>query len=252
MFPIGDDNPQINIPVTTYILISLNAFAWYFFQGLGFNEQLPSSVCQYGLIPADLFSSPPISGTSRICSVGGGAGWLGPISSMFMHGSWMHILANMWFLWVFGDNVEDAMGSLRFAIFYVLCGLGAAAAQVLSNTDSLVPMVGASGAIGGVMGAYIMLYPRVKVSLLVFIMIFRVPAIVMLGYWFVVQVLGGLSSTSATGGGTAFWAHIGGFAAGAVLIWLMKDDELLLKHPYHGWRQVNDPVDVWNKPENRQ
>jgi membrane associated rhomboid family serine protease len=171
---------------------------------------------------------------------------------MFMHGSWMHIIGNMWFLWIFGDNVEDSMGSVRFTIFYLLSGFAAAAAQIISGPSSLVPMVGASGAIGGVMGAYIVLYPRVKVHMLVFIMIFRVPAIAMLGYWMVMQVLGGVSSIGASGGGTAFWAHVGGFAAGAILVLIFKDEELLITHPYHGWRQKDDPANIWQDPSNRQ
>jgi len=247
MIPIRDDNPQVDIPVATYSLIALNIVAWVLFQGLGDESVLNASVCEYGLIPGDLFSD----GTGqRACrSVGG---WSTMVSSMFMHGSWMHIIGNMWFLWVFGDNVEDSMGTVRFFIFYLISGLAAAVAQVFSDPGSLIPMVGASGAIGGVMGAYIVLYPRVKVHLLVFIMIFRVPAIVMLGYWAGVQVLGGISSIGASGGGTAFWAHVGGFVAGVILVWLFKDDEMLVNHPYYGWKQRADPADIWKDPNNRQ
>jgi len=252
MLPIGDDNPQINKPITTYTIIGLNALAWFFLQGMGSGEQLSASVCQYGLIPADLFSSSLWNSDSHVCRAGSGFGWAGVISSMFMHGSWAHILGNMLFLWVFGDNVEDSMGSMRFAIFYLLSGLCASAAQIISGPDSYLPMVGASGAIGGVMGAYIVLYPRVKVHLLVFIMIFKVPAIAMLGYWIVLQVVGGISSMSSTGGGVAFWAHVGGFVGGAILVLILKDDELLVKHPHHGWHAYKDPADIWNDPPNRQ
>ncbi len=252
MFPIRDDNPQVNTPVATYAVIVLNALAWFFLQGMGSGEQLQSSVCHYGLIPASLFDSEP--GGKMLCEAG--FGWPGVFSSMFMHGSWMHILGNMWFLWVFGDNVEDSMGSVRFVVFYLLSGLAAAAAQVLADPGSTIPMVGASGAIGGVMGAYIMLFPRVKVHMLVILVIilwtFRVPAVAMLGYWIVIQVLSGISSLDATGGGVAFWAHVGGFAAGAALVWIFKDDELLLNHPYHGWHQQADPASVWDDPANRQ
>ncbi|MDH5181112.1 MAG: rhomboid family intramembrane serine protease [Gammaproteobacteria bacterium] len=248
MFPIGDDNPQINTPIATYVIIGLNALAWLLLQGMGSGSTLNASVCQYGLIPADLFGA--MEAAKPVCPPG--SGWSGLLTSMFMHGSWMHILGNMWFLWVFGDNVEDSMGSVRFAIFYVLCGLGAAAAQILSNVHSTIPMVGASGAIGGVMGAYLMLYPRVKVHLLVFIITFRVPAVAMLGYWIAVQLLGGFSSLHASGGGVAFWAHVGGFAAGALLILVMKDDELLVKHEFHGWSQSADPAGIWDDPANRQ
>jgi len=247
MFPIRDDNPQINKPIATYIIIGLNVAAWFLLQGAGMGEQLNMSVCQYGLIPADLFS---LNGAGSACPVG--SGWAGVLSSMFMHGSWMHIIGNMWFLWVFGDNIEDSMGSVRFAIFYILSGLLAAAAQVISQPDSIIPMVGASGAIGGVMGAYIMLFPRVKVHMLVFIMIIRVPAVAMLGYWIAVQVMGGISSMSSSGGGVAFWAHVGGFVGGAILALVFKDEELLLNHPYHGWQRTADPTNVWDAPSNRQ
>ena len=219
---------------------------------MGSGEQLNASVCQYGLIPADLFSSNMMASASNVCGAGAESGWGGVISSMFMHGSWMHILGNMWFLWVFGDNIEDSMGSIRFAIFYLLSGLCAAAAQVLSDPSSALPMVGASGAIGGVMGAYIMLYPRVKVKMLVFILMIRIPAVAMLGYWIVVQIMSGIASASSTGGGVAFWAHVGGFVGGGMLVWIMKDEELLVNHPHRGWQQSVDPIKIWDDPSNRQ
>jgi membrane associated rhomboid family serine protease len=148
------------------------------------------------------------------------------------------------------------MGSIRFTIFYILCGLAAAGAQAMSNLGSLTPMVGASGAIGGVMGAYIMLYPRVKVHMFVMFFIlfttFRVPAIAMLGYWFAMQLFSGITSIGSTGGGVAFWAHIGGFVAGACLVMIFKDNELLLNHPFHGWNKSKHPVNIWDDPSNRQ
>ena len=159
---------------------------------------------------------------------------------MFMHGGWFHLLGNMWFLWIFGDNVEDAMGSLRFFCFYLLCGLAAAAAQILADTHSPVPMVGASGAIGGVLGAYVVLYPRVRVEMLIFFGFFittvAVPAVIMLGYWFLLQFFSGLLSLGNQEGGVAFWAHIGGFLAGVILIPLFKNRQLLQQHPYYGWK----------------
>lgn len=235
MFPIRDDNPQLKTPFVTYALIALNAVAWFLIQGYGLDPQLSVSVCQYGLIPAELFSG---SGHSQgYCSES--SGWGGMLTAMFMHGSWMHILGNMWFLWVFGDNVEDAMGPIRFLIFYLLCGGLAAAAQVVADPSSTIPMVGASGAIGGVMGAYIMLYPKVNVHLIVILVVlvtsFRVPAVAMLGYWALLQVIGGFTSLGSTGGGVAFWAHIGGFAAGALLAHVFKNEALLKKHPHYGW-----------------
>ena len=247
MIPVRDDNPQLGTPIATYALIALNVAAWFLLQGFGSEANLNASVCHFGLIPGDIFND---GQGQRYCRDVGAASGL--VTHMFMHGSWVHIIGNMWFLWIFGDNVEDSMGSARFAIFYLLSGFAAAAAQIVSGPGSLVPMVGASGAIGGVMGAYIVLYPKVKVHMLVFIMTFRVPAIAMLGYWVAMQIIGGVSSMGATGGGTAFWAHVGGFVAGAVLVLVFKDDELLITHPYHGWKQKDNPVDIWQDPSNRQ
>jgi membrane associated rhomboid family serine protease len=153
---------------------------------------------------------------------------------MFLHGGWFHLIGNMWFLWLFGNNVEDSMGHYRYLVFYLLSGLAAAAAQTFVNPNSAIPMVGASGAISGVMGAYIVLYPRVRVHMLIVLGIFitriAVPAFLMLGYWFLLQLLGGLPSLGDETGGVAFWAHAGGFLAGAILILVFKDDELVAKH----------------------
>jgi membrane associated rhomboid family serine protease len=160
--------------------------------------------------------------------------WYTPLSSMFLHGGWFHLIGNMWFLWLFGNNVEDSMGHYRYLVFYLLSGLAAAAAQTFVNPNSAIPMVGASGAISGVMGAYIVLYPRVRVHMLIVLGIFitriAVPAFLMLGYWFLLQLLGGLPSLGDETGGVAFWAHAGGFLAGAILILVFKDDELVAKH----------------------
>src|SRR5262245_34810730 len=148
---------------------------------------------------------------------------------MFTHGGWFHIIGNMWFLWIFGNNVEDSMGRARFAVFYLLCGLAAAGAQILADPSSPIPMVGASGAIGGVMGAYVVLYPRVKIDMLLpigfFITMVRVPAYFMLGYWFLLQILGGAvpALTGVAQGGVAFWAHVGGFLAGVLLVFLFRN-----------------------------
>lgn len=254
MFPVGDDNPQINTPYVTYGIIALNILAWLLLQGAGFGEQLTNSVCNYGLVPSSLFADSLTEVAQGRCA--NASGWSGVISSMFMHGGWMHLIGNMWFLYIFGDNIEDSMGPVRFAIFYLLCGLIASAAQVLSEPMSVIPMVGASGAIGGVMGAYIMLYPKVKVKMgiLIFVIFFtvRIPAVLMLGYWIGMQVIEGYLSIGSTGGGTAFWAHVGGFVGGAALVWLFKDDELLLNHPFRGWHQKTHPANVWDDPSNRQ
>jgi membrane associated rhomboid family serine protease len=170
-----------------------------------------------------------------------------------MHGGWMHLIGNLWFLWIFGDNVEDSMGHVRFVVFYLLCGLAAAAAQVVANPASAVPMVGASGAIGGVMGAYVLLYPRVGVHLLLilgfYVTTIAVPAYFMLGYWFLLQIVSGVSTIGATGGGVAFWAHAGGFIAGALLVLLFKDAALVAKHPFVGWKASSRPN--WRRIDRR-
>jgi len=243
MIPIRDDNPQILTPVVTLALIGANLAAWALLQGLGGEDALASSLCTLGLLPGEVTGlAPPGSlvqlTQSKGCVTKAGV-WYTPLTSMFLHGGWMHLAGNLWFLWVFGNNVEDAMGHARFLFFYLLCGLAAAALQVASQPASLVPMVGASGAIGGVMGAYIVLYPRVRVHMLFilgfFVTTVAVPALWMLGYWLLLQVLGGALSIGSTGGGTAFWAHVGGFVAGAVLVFAFRNPRLLERHPCHGW-----------------
>jgi len=233
LFPTRDDNPQINVPYATYGLIVLNVLTWLVVQGAGSEIVLQSSVCEFGFIPAALSD---VSENTGLCQQFASSGGLGLFSSMFMHGGWMHLIGNMWFLWIFGDNVEDAMGSLAFLVFYIATGVCAAFAQYLSDPSSTIPMVGASGAIGGVMGAYIMLYPKVKVHLLFMLFFrFRAPAVAMLGFWVILQVVGSFNAIGSTQGGTAFMAHLGGFMSGVLLVNLFKDDELLDKHPYHGW-----------------
>lgn len=251
MFPIRDENPQLQVPYVTYILIALNVVAWLALQGIGVEPALSQSVCTYGLIPADL-TSQEITRTRMMCNIDGNPDWYTLVSSMFMHGSWMHMIGNMWFLWIFGNNVEDAMGSVRFAIFYVICGMAASATQVGADTGSVIPMVGASGAIGGVMGAYIVLYPKVHVHMFFFFRTFAIPAIMMLGYWIVMQLVGGFSSIGAKGGGVAFWAHIGGFVAGMALILVFKNEQLLARHPYRGWNQKQHESNTWQKVPTRK
>ncbi len=253
MLPIRDDNPQIYTPFVTYGLIALNALAWFGLQGFGTDPALGESICRLGLIPADLLGTLSAETMAQPvpCRIDGQSDWITVLSSMFMHGGWMHILGNLWFLWIFGNNVEDAMGSARFAVFYLLCGFAAAAAQVIADPASPIPMVGASGAIGGVMGAYIVLYPRVHVHLFIFLgVIFTtlaVPAVAMLGYWLLIQIIGGVTSLGAEGGGVAFWAHLGGFVAGMVLVFLFKDEQRLAEHPFRGWNQSRHGSRAWRK-----
>jgi membrane associated rhomboid family serine protease len=256
MFPIRDDNPQILTPYATYLIVAINAAAWIFLQGMGQDAVLAGSVCRFGLIPGELLQLLPAGtqlpvGAGSVCVLGDSGSSYTVVTSMFMHGGWMHIIGNMWFLWIFGGNVEDAMGPLRFTVFYVLCGLAAAAAQVGADPGSAIPMVGASGAIGGVLGAYVLLYPRVHVHMLfilvIYVTTFAVPAFLMLGYWFLVQMLSGIATYGSEGGGVAFWAHIGGFVAGGILVFLFRDKEMLNKHPYHGWHPRPSPTQNWHR-----
>jgi membrane associated rhomboid family serine protease len=238
MIPYKDENPTFLTPVVTLGIIGLNALVWLLIQGAGTEPALTRSVCELGLIPGELLHRVPPGtqipmGANVACVITAQASWLSPLTSMFMHGGWFHIIGNMWFFWVFGNNIEDSMGHGRFLVFYLLGGLLAAAAQVLSQPSSPIPMVGASGAISGVMGAYLVLFPRVRVHTLIFLGIFitriTLPAWIMLLYWVFLQFLGTLPALggSETGGGVAFMAHLGGFFAGALLIKLFARPEFL-------------------------
>lgn len=220
----------------TGVLIAANLAVWVLLQGFGMTVALAESICHHALIPGDLLGLVEPGTRIRVssellCALDGESSAYTLISSMFMHGGWLHLLFNLWFLWIFGDNVEDVMGPLRFALFYLLCGLAAAAAQIVTNPGSLIPMVGASGAIGGVMGAYARLFPKARVHMLVFFGFFvttvSVPAVLMLGYWFLLQIIAGLPALGEATGGVAFWAHAGGFLAGVLLSFVfVRDDRL--------------------------
>ncbi len=225
MFPLRDDNPTVKPAIVTWLIIGINIVVWLFFQGAGSDASVAASVCHYGLIPGELLRtvSPGTAfpmGPGLSCVIDQGRAPSHLLTSMFLHGSWGHVLGNMWFLFIFGDNVEEAFGHLKFTLFYLVSGLVAAALQVVMDPHSMIPMVGASGAISGVLGAYLVLYPRARVHNLLFLGFYlttvRLPAWVMLGYWIALQVLGGLLQ-GQNAGGTAFWAHIGGFAAGIAL-----------------------------------
>jgi len=242
VFPIRDDNPTLSLSFATYALIGLNIAAWVLLQGLGTHPYLVQSICELGAVPASLLQNVPAGtrvpmGPTAVCVLDGTPNYISAVTAMFMHGGWLHLIGNMWFLAVFGDNVEDAMGHVRFVVFYLLCGFAALAAQVASSPTSTVPMVGASGAIGGVMGAYAVLYPRVGVHLFVFFGFFFtrmvVPAFLMLGYWFLIQLLGALPALGSEMGGVAFWAHAGGFVAGIALVFAFKDPVRLAEHRRH-------------------
>jgi len=243
VFPYRDENETIRTPVATFALIAINLLVWIFWQGAGAHTLLEASVCNYGLIPGELTAlARPGDGfrmdEDLVCLVDAGREPLNLITAMFLHGGWLHLLGNMWFLWLFGNNVEDSMGPVRYVLFYLLSGITASLAHVWSEPTSIVPMVGASGAISGVMGAYIVLYPRVRVYCLVVIIFFvttiAVPAWVMLGYWMLLQVLGGLEP--AASGGVAFWAHVGGFLAGSVAVKFFARPDYIAEHRARAWR----------------
>jgi membrane associated rhomboid family serine protease len=206
MIPLYDVIPSRTLPVVTIGLIAVNVLVFLFELSLGSSVDL--FLHAYGLVPAEfsLFTL---------------------VTSMFLHGGFSHVGGNMLFLWIFGDNVEDRMGHFRFLTFYLLCGGAAALAQTLMQPDSLLPMVGASGAVAGVMGAYFVLYPQSQIVTLFIFTFIEVPAIVFLGLWFVLQFVSGVGSVaaSASTGGVAFWAHVAGFAAGVVGVFLFTKPE---------------------------
>ncbi|HXG51163.1 MAG TPA: rhomboid family intramembrane serine protease [candidate division Zixibacteria bacterium] len=245
MFPYRDENETQRTPIVTGTLIALNVVSWIVLQGAGATLPLAWSVCELGLIPGELTASLPVGttfpmGDGLVCGTDPGRQPQHLFTSMFLHGSWMHLLGNMWFLWLFGNNVEDSMGRLRFLVFYLVCGLAAALGQVFADPRSVIPMVGASGAISGVMGAYLVLYPNVRVYALVplgfFLTSVALPAWVMLGYWFLIQFLSGLATFGDQIGGVAFWAHVGGFVAGVALVKLFARPEYIASHRSRHWR----------------
>jgi membrane associated rhomboid family serine protease len=245
VFPYHDENETTRTPHVTYAVIAVNVLAWLVVQGAGTTLRLAWSVCEFGLIPGELTGrlapgTPFPMGEGLVCLTDPGRQVLNVLTSMFLHGSWLHLLGNMWFLWIFGNNIEDSMGHGRFVVFYLACGVAAALLQVVVNPDSLVPMVGASGAISGVMGAYLVLYPRVRVFAIVPIGIVPVsvamPAWTMLLYWAVIQSVGGLLGTmGGEQGGVAFWAHVGGFVAGLVLVKVFARPEDVRAHQRGHW-----------------
>ncbi len=246
MIPYRDENPTLKAPIVTYTIVALNVLVWVFVQGAGAGYPLARSVCTLGLIPGELTgqvhggAAVPL-GPDLYCRVEAARNYSHVLTSMFLHGSWMHIIMNMWFFWIFGNNIEDSMGRLRFIAFYLMCGVAAALAQVAMDPASPVPVVGASGAISGVMGAYLVLYPRVRVYTLVplgfFLTTIALPAWAMLGYWIVLQFLGALPAVAGAQAqaGVAFWAHIGGFIVGAAAIKLFANGAYLESRRQNPW-----------------
>jgi membrane associated rhomboid family serine protease len=211
MIPLKDLNPTKTTPFISISLIVLNGLVFLYELSLG--RHLGRFFFYYGVVPGNFFRT-------NYWEVLGVPGGLLPVfASMFLHGGWLHFLGNMLYLWVFGDNVEDRLGHFRFLIFYLGCGIAATALHIFTNPQSMLPTVGASGAIAGVLGAYVVFYPRARVLALVPILFFfqlmELPALIFLGFWFVMQFFSGaLSLASQAVGGTAWWAHIGGFVAG--------------------------------------
>lgn len=225
MFPIGDDNSDRRIqPIVNYAILGLNILVFLILQQLGSNEAFDNA---FSLVPREITNGVDLVGP-QIIQVGAETARINhfasplPVyfnffSSMFMHGDLMHIFGNMLFLFIFGDNLENMLGHIRYLAFYILCGFAAAAAQIIMGPDSIIPMLGASGAISGVLGGYILLFPSRPVRALIFNMVTTVPAFVAIGIWIVYQLVLGYLTPSG-GGGVAYAAHIGGFVAGAALI----------------------------------
>ncbi|GLC28032.1 rhomboid family intramembrane serine protease [Roseisolibacter agri] len=254
MIPISDDNPTLRTPVVTYLLLAALLVTWVWVQGAGMEGyQLIASVCNWGMVPGELTHRVPVGlgvpmAPDVACVIDEERrNVLTPLTSMFLHGGWAHLLGNAVYLWVFGNNVEDSMGRGRFLAFYLLCGLAAAATHVLLEPTSPVPTVGASGAISGVLGGYLLLYPRVRVrTYFPPIFLFHVPAWLMLILWFGQQVLAGLPQLMQmrpdASGGVAVWAHVGGFVAGVLLVRLFEDPSLVRRRVTAGdARVVFDP-----------
>lgn len=244
MFPISDDNPRRHLtPVINWTIIGVCVLVFLWQVSLG-AEAGAVVFYQLGMIPAVLFGHNELAPEIVLVPP-----WATILTSMFMHGGWLHLGSNMLYLWIFGDNIEDSMGHVRFLVFYILCGTAAALTQGLIVPTSEIPMVGASGAISGVLGAYILLHPGATVRVLVFLGFFvtvmHVPALIVLGIWFVGQLLSvGMTSTAEPG--VAFWAHIGGFVAGVVLVPLFKRRRVeLLERPHHRPFQVERRRGPW-------
>ena len=238
MFPLYDENPTVRLPVATLLLLAAMGCVWWFVQGAGMEvRQLATSICNLGLVPGELTglarlgTGVPIA-PGLTCVVDDlPINWLTPVIAMFLHGDWMHLITNAVFFWVFGNNIEDMLGIGRFMVFFLVCGLAAAAAQVLVTPASPVPMIGASGAVSGILGAYLISFPRVRVRMYFPPIFFlKLPAWLVLIYWFVLQLLAGLPQLERVEqdlGGVAVWAHVGGFVAGALLVRAFQVPELV-------------------------
>src|ERR1051326_8516171 len=219
MFPLRDTQPSYSRPVVTIVIIVINILV--FLREFSLDDYSRNAfISLYGLTP-DHFHIENV------------------LTSMFVHGGWMHVLSNMWFLWIFGDNIEDILGHAKYLVFYLLCGIAAGMTQTVFNVGSRLPMVGASGAIAGVMGAYLVKFPRSRIVTLVFVFFFittiDVPATLMLLYWFFIQIIGTISYSHLSQGGTAWFAHVGGFIAGIVLVNLLGTRQKYMRRQDLNW-----------------
>jgi len=232
MIPFRDNIPSRSFPIITVLLIAVNTLVFFFELALG--RYLTPFLMTYGVVPAAVVGWPqsdlPLSAVA-----------VPFVTSMFLHGGWMHLIGNMWYLWIFGDNVEDRLGHFTYLVFYLLCGLGAGIAHTILNYNTTVPSIGASGAIAGVLGAYCVSYPRARVLTLlpifIFIQVIEIPALIVLGFWFIIQFFNGAASlavTSANAGGVAWWAHVGGFLIGVLLVGLFPRKDRV-RYEYY-WR----------------
>ena len=219
MFPIRDDAPRTGTPTVTFCLIGVNVavFLYQLTLFLGAPQAEEAFVMAFGAVPAKI--SLALDGRYSFEE-----GLLPVLTSMFLHGGLMHLAGNMWFLWIFGDNIEDELGHVPYLLFYLICGVFASIAHYATDPYSTIPTVGASGAISGVMGAYMMRFPFARITTVIVLFVLfttvELPAIALLIYWFVIQFVSGAAEMGMEGGGVAWWAHIGGFVAGATLIWL--------------------------------
>ncbi len=220
MIPIRDRNPSSTFPYVTIGIIIVNTLMFLYELSLG--TGLDKFVMKFGIVPLKVSYYSQASDLTFINA------FFPFISSMFLHGGFIHLIGNMWFLWIFGDNIEDKLGHFKYFLFYILCGIIASSVHVFFNSQSNIPCIGASGAIAGVLGAYMITFPRARVvtivPLFIFIQVMELPAIVVLGFWFVIQFFNGAASITAStsGTGVAWWAHIGGFAAGVIILYVMR------------------------------
>jgi membrane associated rhomboid family serine protease len=239
MIPLSDELPTVRTPWMTYAILATMLAVWVFVQGAGFDQQtLVASVCNLGMVPGELTHLAPLGtavplGRNLACVVDNDPINLAtPVISMFLHGGWGHLLGNCLFFWVFGNNIEDSMGSFRFLVFYIVCGLAAAAAHIISQPASPLPTVGASGAISGVLGAYLVLYPRVRVRMLFLFFVVPIRAWLVLIWWFfwqLVAALPELTNGADLSGGVAVWAHVGGFITGVLLVKFFENRHLVVR-----------------------